>query len=305
MNRPFMVPIRDPSLDAQERTPFYGVAVDELTFDILVVVASFVAGVIGALIGLGGGVIITPVLVLFFKVDIRYAMGAALASVIATSSGAAAAYLRDGISNMRIGLFLCSATTVGAVCGAMLAVILNQDVLSVIFGVALLITVALSLRKNPAPSEAVEKSDPLAEKLRLPGTMPSQETRVPYSVHHVIPGFLMMWIAGVLSGLLGIGSGAFKVVAMDQIMRIPFKVTTATSNFMIGVTAAASVGIYLKRGYLDPALVAPVALGVLAGAFVGAKLLPVAPVKILRIVFLTLVTVIAIQMVLKGFGIAF
>lgn len=274
-------------------------------FDLAIATAAFVAGVIGALIGLGGGVIITPVLVLAFGIDIRYAMGAALASVIATSSGAAAAYLRDGISNMRIGLFLCSATTVGAVAGAMLAVVLDQAVLSVIFGVALLVTVLLSLRKKEDLSGTAAQSDPLAEKLRLPGEMPTPEGPRPYAVFHVIPGFLIMVVAGILSGLLGIGSGAFKVVAMDQVMRIPFKVTTATSNFMIGVTAAASVGIYLKRGYLDPALVAPVALGVLAGAFVGAKLLPVAPVKILRLVFLTAVSIIAVQMILRGFHVNF
>lgn len=274
-------------------------------FDIAIAAAAFVAGVIGALIGLGGGVIITPVLVLAFGIDIRYAMGAALASVIATSSGAAAAYLRDGISNMRIGLFLCSATTVGAVAGAMLAVVLDQAVLSVIFGVALLVTVLLSLRKKEDLSGTAAQSDPLAEKLRLPGEMPTPEGPQPYAVFHVIPGFLIMVVAGILSGLLGIGSGAFKVVAMDQVMRIPFKVTTATSNFMIGVTAAASVGIYLKRGYLDPALVAPVALGVLAGAFVGAKLLPMAPVKILRLVFLTAVSIIAMQMILRGFHVNF
>lgn len=276
----------------------------DVTFDLMVAVTAFFAGIIGSLIGLGGGVIITPVLVLGFGVDIRYAMGAALASVIATSSGAAAAYLRDGISNMRVGLFLCVATTIGAVCGAMLAVVLNQNTLSVIFGVALLVTVLLSLRKNPAGGETAEKSDPLALKLRLPGSMPvAGGQKQSYAVHRVIPGFLMMWVAGVLSGLLGIGSGAFKVVAMDQIMRIPFKVTTATSNFMIGVTAAASVGIYLKRGYLDPALVAPVALGVLAGAFIGAKLLPIAPVKILKIVFLTAVSIIAVQMIARGMGV--
>ena len=277
---------------------------DELVFDILVAICSLLAGVIGALIGLGGGVIITPLLVLAFGVDIRYAMGAALCSVIATSSGAAAAYLRDGISNMRIGLFLCVATTIGAVCGALLAVVLDQAVLSVIFGAALLATVLLSLRekKNLSGSDA---SDPLAVRLRLPGTMPIQNGSVPYTVHHVLLGFGVMWVAGVLSGLLGIGSGAFKVVAMDQIMRIPFKVTTATSNFMIGVTAAASVGVYLKRGYFDPALVAPVALGVLAGAFVGAKLLPVAPVKLLRVTFLTAVSVIAVQMIARGLHINF
>ncbi len=218
----------------------------DITFDLLVAVMAFFAGVIGALIGLGGGVIITPVLVLGFGVDIRYAMGAALASVIATSSGAAAAYLRDGISNMRIGMFLCTATTVGAVCGAMLAVVLNQDTLSIIFGAALLVTVALSCGKNQTFGSA-GASDPLAVKLHLPGTMPVGAERKPYAVHAVIPGFLMMWVAGVLSGLLGIGSGAFKVVAMDQIMRIPFKVTTATSNFMIGVTAAG------QRGHLPQA----------------------------------------------------
>ncbi|MGA7392464.1 MAG: sulfite exporter TauE/SafE family protein [Terrimicrobiaceae bacterium] len=277
---------------------------DERVFDLLVAIASFLAGIVGALIGLGGGVIITPLLVLVFGVDIRYAMGAALCSVIATSSGAAAAYLRDGISNMRIGLFLCVATTVGAVCGALLAVVLDQAVLSIIFGAALLATVLLSLRKKPEQS-GTDASDPLAVKLRLPGTMAGAHGSVPYTVHHVLPGFGVMWVAGVLSGLLGIGSGAFKVVAMDQIMRIPFKVTTATSNFMIGVTAAASVGVYLKRGYLDPALVAPVALGVLAGAFLGANLLPVAPVKLLRAIFLTAVSVIAVQMIARGLGISF
>ena len=188
--------------------------------------------------------------------------------------------------------------------GRLLAVVLDQAVLSVIFGAALLATVLLSLRKKKDLSKA-DASDPLAVKLRLPGTMPTPKGSIPYTVHHVLPGFGVMWVAGVLSGLLGIGSGAFKVVAMDQIMRIPFKVTTATSNFMIGVTAAASVGVYLKRGYLDPALVAPVALGVLAGAFVGAKLLPIAPVKLLRVIFLTAVSVIAVQMIARGLHINF
>src|SRR5262245_16673991 len=277
---------------------------DEFAFDILVAIGSVLAGIIGALIGLGGGVIITPLLVLVFKVDIRYAMGAALCSVIATSSGAAAAYLRDGISNMRLGLFLCVATTIGALCGALLAVVLDPSALSVIFGAALLATVLLELRRRP-PRSGADVSDPLAVRLRLPGAMPSGQGAIPYTVHHVLPGFAVMWVAGVLSGLLGIGSGAFKVLAMDQIMRVPFKVTTATSNFMIGVTAAASVGVYLKRGYLDPTLVAPVALGVLAGAFVGAKLLDVAPVRLLKVIFLTAVSVIAVQMIARGFKIAF
>jgi hypothetical protein len=275
----------------------------EPLFALAVAAGSFLAGVLGALIGLGGGIIITPMLVLGFGIDIRYAMGAALASVIATSSGAAAAYLRDGISNMRIGMFLCIATTTGAVGGAWLATVLDQRALSLIFGAVLLATVGLSLRTHGG-DESGRASDPLAVELRLPGVMPMPSGPQPYAVVRVVPGFLVMWLAGVLSGLLGIGSGAFKVLAMDQIMRIPFKVTTATSNFMIGVTAAASVGVYLNRGFFDPALVAPVALGALGGAFIGAKLLPVAPVKLLRAIFSTAVSIIAVQMILRGVGIA-
>jgi uncharacterized membrane protein YfcA len=275
----------------------------EPLFALAVIVGSFLAGVLGALVGLGGGIIVTPMLVLGFGVDIRYAMGAALVAVIATSSGAGAAYLRDGISNMRIGLFLSVATTSGAVCGAWLATVLDAAMLSVIFGAALLTTVALSLRKQHGVADPAPRSDPLAVKLHLPGAMPTPSGLQPYAVAGVLPGFCMMGVAGLLSGLLGIGSGAFKVVAMDQIMRIPFKVTTATSNFMIGVTAAASVGVYLKQGFFDPVLAAPVAVGVLAGAFLGARLLSVVPVKSLRMVFLVVVSLIAVQMMLRGFGI--
>lgn len=274
---------------------------DELTFDLLVAVISLLAGLIGSLIGLGGGIIITPVLVLGFGIDIRYAMGAALVSVIATSSGAAAAYLRDGISNMRIGLFLCVATTLGAVAGALLATRLDANALSIVFGLALLATAGLSLRKKGDSDTSQDPPTRLATLLRLDDQMGGKS----YHVHGVVPGFIVMIVAGVLSGLLGIGSGAFKVLGMDQIMRIPFKVTTATSNFMIGVTAAASVGIYLKRGYLDPVLVFPVALGVLVGALIGARLLAVAPVKLLRIIFLVAIVFIGAQMILRGCGINF
>lgn len=273
-------------------------------FDLAVAGVSFLAGVLGAMIGLGGGILITPLLVLGFGIDIRYAMGAALCSVIATSGGAAAAYLRDGISNMRIGMFLCIATTVGAVCGAAAAMVLDAKALSVIFGVALLVTAGLSLRGKKEDVVAPEDSDPWATRLGLNGEAPLDGRVVRYGMRRLWPGFFVMWIAGVLSGLLGIGSGAFKVLAMDQIMRLPFKVTTATSNFMIGVTAAASVGIYLKEGYLDPVLVAPVSLGVLAGAFLGAKLLPYAPVAVLRAVFLVAVSAIAVQMVARGLGVS-
>lgn len=273
---------------------------DELTFDLAVAAAAFLAGLVGALIGLGGGIIITPVLVLFFHVDIRYAMGAALASVIATSSGAAAAYLRDGISNMRVGLFLSIATTLGAVGGAMLAGVTNAALLSLIFGMALLATAGLSLRGQKDSLGASLPENPVARRLRLDDSLPISAGGGTYHVQNVAGGFAVMVVAGVLSGLLGIGSGAFKVLGMDQIMRIPFKVTTTTSNFMIGVTAAASIGIYLKNGYLDPVLVFPVALGVLGGAFLGARLLPVVPTGILKIVFLVAIVAIGVQMILRG-----
>jgi uncharacterized membrane protein YfcA len=276
---------------------------NELGFDVVIFLAAFAAGVLGALIGLGGGIIITPVLVLFFGINIRYAMGAALASVIATSSGAAAAYLRDGISNMRVGLFLCVATTLGAVGGAMLAGVSDPGLLSLIFGLALLATAGLSLRKQEDSAGAALPVDPVAARLRLDDALPTPAGPQPYHVQRVGWGFLVMIVAGVLSGLLGIGSGAFKVLGMDQIMRIPFKVTTTTSNFMIGVTAAASIGIYLKDGYLDPVLIFPVALGVLGGAFVGARLLPIVPVRLLKMVFLVAIAVIGVQMILRGLNI--
>jgi len=276
---------------------------NELGFDVVIFLAAFGAGVLGALIGLGGGIIITPVLVLFFGINIRYAMGAALASVIATSSGAAAAYLRDGISNMRIGLFLCVATTIGAVGGAMLAGVSDPGLLSLIFGLALLATAGLSLRKQADSEGAALPVDPVAARLRLDDALPTPAGPQPYHVQRVGWGFLVMIVAGVLSGLLGIGSGAFKVLGMDQIMRVPFKVTTTTSNFMIGVTAAASIGIYLKNGYLDPILIFPVALGVLGGAFVGARLLPIVPVRLLKMVFLVAIVVIGVQMILRGLNI--
>jgi uncharacterized membrane protein YfcA len=276
---------------------------NQLEFDLLVAVISVVAGLIGSLVGLGGGMIITPLLVIFMGIDIRYAMGAALASVIATSSGAGAAYLRDGVSNMRIGLSLCVATTIGAVAGAWLATILNTNVLSILFGVVLLISVILSLRGKGDVDTSQSPRHPWAKFLDLDGSYPEGEKTIKYHVQRVPGGAAMMWVAGVLSGLLGIGSGAFKVLAMDQIMRIPFKVSTATSNFMIGVTAAASVGIYLGRGYFDPVLVFPVALGVLVGAFLGARLLPVIPTKWLKRIFLVAISVIGVQMLLKGLGV--
>jgi uncharacterized protein len=262
----------------------------------LVGLVSLAAGFLGALTGLGGGVVITPAMVLLLGIDLHYAMGAALISVIATSSGAAAAYVREGFSNIRIGMFLEIATTVGAVCGAFAAAKISPSILGVLFGAVLLHAAWISTRGRPAPRPG-ETDDPLAARLRLNGSFPTPEGLRSYKVSHVKTGFGLMFVAGAVSGLLGIGSGALKVVAMDRAMRIPFKVSTTTSNFMIGVTAAASAGIYLNRGYIDPGLTMPVVLGVLAGSVLGARLLPGAPTMTLRRIFGLVVFVLAVEMI--------
>jgi uncharacterized membrane protein YfcA len=234
-------------------------------------------------------------------VDIHYAMGAALTSVIATSSGAAAALLRDGLTNMSLGMFLCIATTVGAVTGALINGLLDAAVLSIIFGLILFSSGLFSMRERKEKQGLPQKEDRLALRLRLNGSYPQQDHLQPYKVYHTVIGFCLMFVAGIVSGLLGVGSGAFKVLAMDRAMKLPFRVTTATSNFMIGVTAAASVGIYLKKGYVDPVLAAPVALGVLIGALFGVKLLPTVPLKLLKRVFCLALFVVAVEMVSEGF----
>jgi uncharacterized membrane protein YfcA len=262
----------------------------------LVGLVSVAAGFLGALTGLGGGVVITPAMVLLLGIDLHYAMGATLISVIATSSGAAAAYVREGFSNIRIGMFLEIATTVGAVCGAFAAAKISPSILGVLFGVVLLHSAWISTRGRPAPRPG-ETDDPLATRLRLNGSFPTLDGLRSYKVSHVKTGFSLMFVAGAVSGLLGIGSGALKVVAMDRAMRIPFKVSTTTSNFMIGVTAAASAGVYLNRGYIDPGLTMPVVLGVLAGSMLGARLLPGAPTMTLRRVFGLVVGALAVEMI--------
>jgi len=272
-----------------------------LEFTLLVAVGSFAAGLLGSLTGLGGGVVLVPLLTLFFKVDIRYAIGASLVSVIATSSGAAAAYVKEGYSNIRIGMFLEIATTLGALAGAFLAAFISTKALAVIFGLMLLYSAYLS-RKPRARADRNLPPDRLATRLRMNGDFPSEEGGMRhYNVQRVPTGFSLMFGAGALSGLLGIGSGAVKVLAMDQAMKIPFKVSTTTSNFMIGVTAAASAGVYLNRGYVDPGLAMPVMLGVLAGSMLGASILVKAETKVLRLVFSIVIAVLGAQMLYKGF----
>lgn len=265
---------------------------------------SLLAGVLGSLVGLGGGVLIVPLLTLAFGLPIRYAIGVSIVAVIATSSGAAAAYVRDHITNMRIGMFLELGTTAGAISGAFLAGLLAPQMLFVIFGMVLVVSIAPLILKLGEELPARVHNDRWAQALSLSSTYPDRYLgrEVAYEVTRTPWGLAMMYIAGLISGLLGIGSGTFKVLAMDTIMRLPMKVSTTTSNFMIGVTAAASAGIYFARGDIPPLVAAPVALGILLGALVGTRLLARMSNKVVRMVFIPLITAVAIEMILRGFG---
>jgi uncharacterized membrane protein YfcA len=270
-----------------------------LELTLLVALGSLLAGFLGALTGLGGGVVVVPMLTLLFHVDIHYAIGAALVSVIATSSGAAAAYVREGYSNIRVGMFLEIATTMGALAGAALVLYLHASVIAIIFGAVLIYSAYTSIAHHEHLTEDLGP-DRIATLLNMDSTYPLEGKLESYHVRGVPGGFALMFIAGILSGLLGIGSGAVKVLAMDKVMKLPFKVSTTTSNFMIGVTAAAGAGIYLSRGYIDPGLAMPVMLGVLVGSLAGARVLAGAQVRVLRIVFASVIAALAIEMISAG-----
>lgn len=270
-----------------------------LAFTFIMFIGACCAGLVGSLTGLGGGVIIIPLLTVVLGVDLQYAIGAALVSVIATSSGSAAAYVKEGITNMRLGMFLEIATTIGAIVGALLASVAPTSFIAVLFGFTLIFSALNSLRRKQ--EHLVKQSSALALALKLPGSYPAgQGQTIAYGTKNVIGGFSMMGLAGVLSGLLGIGSGAFKVIAMDNIMKIPFKVSTTTSNFMMGVTATASAVIYLQRGYIEPGICMPVVIGVLLGAMSGARILIKANPKKLRTFFAVIIILLAINMIYNG-----
>jgi uncharacterized membrane protein YfcA len=273
--------------------------VSVLGFTALLFSGAAAAGLVGALTGLGGGVVLIPLLTLGLGVDIKYAIGTALVAVIATSSGAAAAYVREGFSNVRIGLFFEIATTLGALLGAFLAARTPTSAIAVIFGTVLLASTAFSWKRHAAAA-GIRFPDPLATRLGLNGSFPSVGGEQAYFPRRVPLAWLLMVVAGAASGLLGIGSGALKVLSMDNILGLPYKVSTTTSNFMIGVTAAASAGVYLSLGYIDPALAAPVVLGVLAGSALGARILTRARSNVLRLVFTAVVLVMAVQMIVHG-----
>ncbi|AKA67584.1 sulfite exporter TauE/SafE family protein [Clostridium scatologenes] len=268
-------------------------------------IISIIAGVLGSILGLGGGIIITPVLTLFFGIDIKYAIGASIVSVIATSSGAAIAYIKDKITNIRIGMFLEMATTTGAITGAFLSGMISTKYLYLIFGMVLLYSAVNMIKKSKSELPKNVETHPIAEKLNLNGAYYDKvlNQEIQYNVTGVYGGFGMMYVAGVISGLLGIGSGIFKVMAMDLFMKLPLKVSSATSNFMIGVTAAASAGVYLIRGDIDPKISAPVALGVLFGATIGTKVMQNLKSKTIRKIFIPVVVYVSVEMIIKGLGV--
>jgi uncharacterized protein len=256
---------------------------------------SFGAGFVGAISGLGGGVFIVPALIIIAHMPMRVAVGASLISVVATSAGASVAFVRDGWTNLKVAMVLECATVTGAVTGAYLAGIVPVAVLELLFATMMLQSAYFSLKKKG--DDILPKGDSLAERLDLAGEIPDQEGQlVHYEVANVPQGGLLMIVAGLMSGLLGIGSGALKVMAMDYIMHIPLKVSSATSNFMIGVTAGAGALVFLARGHVSTVLAAPVALGVTAGALAGSRVLPRLEVSALRIVFVVILILIAAEM---------
>ena len=272
--------------------------------DLGIFAVSVLAGLIGALAGVGGGILIIPALTLLFGVDIHFAIGASIVSVIATSSGAAAAYVRDRLTNLRIGMFLELATTSGAVIGALLAAVVASSLLYIVLGVVLVFSAAMQLTRLGEELAQNEPPSALARRLVLGDSYPDPRLggEVAYSPRRIPLGFALMAVAGLVSGLLGIGSGALKVVAMDGAMGLPMKVSSATSNFMIGVTAAASAGIYLGRGDVDVSIASPVALGVLVGAFMGARLLGRLSNQHVRRIFVPVLAAIGIETILRGVG---
>ena len=267
--------------------------------ELLLLVTAIVAGFLGAILGLGGGIIVVPVLTLVYKIDIRYAIAASLVSIVATSSGAAASYLKDSLTNLRLAVFLEVGTVTGAIVGFLLAMYIKAQFLFLLFGVFLFFSALMMLRKRDEHRSTV--NHPWAEKLKLDGSYPQSDgTLTAYKVENVPLGLFAMFGAGILSALLGIGSGIFKVLAMDGAMKLPIKVSSATSNFMIGVTASASAGAYLLKGDVRPEITAPVAVGIILGSFVGAKVMVKMPAALIRKIFVVVLAVVSVQMIIKG-----
>jgi len=253
------------------------------------------SGFIGALSGLGGGVFIVPALVVLAKMPMKVAVGASLISVVATSAGASVAFVRDGWTNLKVAMVLECATVTGALTGAYLAGVIPTWILELLFALMMLQSAYFSLEKQE--DDLIEHGDPISERLNLGGEVQDETGKLAhYEVVHFPSGAALMVVAGIMSGLLGIGSGALKVMAMDYFMHLPLKVSSATSNFMIGVTAGAGALVFLARGDVATSVAAPVALGVTVGALAGSKILPYANVRALRMTFVVILVLIALEM---------
>ncbi|TCS83177.1 sulfite exporter TauE/SafE family protein [Tepidibacillus fermentans] len=272
---------------------------------ISILIISVFAGIFGSLLGLGGGMIVIPALTLLMGVDIKYAITAGLISVISTSSGSAVVYVRDKITNIRVGMFLELATTIGALTGALVAGFLQPKTLYILFALQLFYSAYSMIKKRNQELPEIRSIHPMAEKLKLKGEYYDKALNqtVTYQASSVYSGFGLMYLAGVISALLGIGSGSFKVIAMDHFMNLPMKVSTATSNFMMGVTAAASAGIYLFRGQIDPKIAGPVAIGVVIGATIGTRIMQRMRSVTLRKIFIPVLLYVAVEMLLQGLGV--
>ncbi len=265
------------------------------------------AGIMGSILGIGGGMIVTPIVTLAMGLDIKYAIAASIIAVIATSSGSTIAFLKDDVLNLRVAMFLEIATTIGAIIGALLTGAFEPMILYILFGSLLVFSSWNMYRKMRSGQEVLQQvhADKWAEKFNLNSSYYDKNTKqqVDYQVENVPGGFLIMLGAGLASGMLGIGSGAFKVMAMDGAMKMPLKPSSATSNLMMGVTAAASATVYFFNGSIRPDLAVPLALGILGGSTIGTRIMQILPSKLIRLIFIPILLYLGLQMILKGFGV--
>ena len=265
------------------------------------------AGIMGSILGIGGGMIVTPIVTLAMGLDIKYAIGASIIAVIATSSGSTIAFLKDDVLNLRVAMFLEIATTIGAIIGALLTGAFEPMILYILFGSLLVFSSWNMYRKMRSGQEVLQQvhADKWAEKFNLNSSYYDKNTKqqVDYQVENVPGGFLIMLGAGLASGMLGIGSGAFKVMAMDGAMKMPLTPSSATSNLMMGVTAAASATVYFFNGSIRPDLAVPLALGILGGSTIGTRIMQILPSKLIRLIFIPILLYLGLQMILKGFGV--
>ncbi|UXC63710.1 sulfite exporter TauE/SafE family protein [Ligilactobacillus agilis] len=278
-----------------------------LTTALTMLLVGIFAGTMGAILGIGGGMIITPIVTLALGLDIKYAIGASIIAVIATSSGATIAYLKDYVLNLRVAMFLEIATTIGAIVGALLTGYFNGNILYFLFGALLVFSSWNMYRKLRLGKEVLKRANPdkLATKFKLNSSYYDKNLnqQIDYQVENIPLGLSIMFGAGLASGMLGIGSGAFKVMAMDNAMKMPLKPSSATSNLMMGVTAAASATVYFFNGAIKPEIAVPLALGILGGAALGSRIMPHLPAKVIRMIFIPILLYLGLQMILKACGV--